>query len=75
MNHEGSGTACITHDGVILHFGGQDSQGAADVTALSVHFSPNPPAPLTPTVSQKSPCLPARWQPCCNRSSKEAVFF
>jgi hypothetical protein len=42
MNNQGSGTACITHDGIILHFAGQDSHGAADVTALSVDFTPQP---------------------------------
>jgi len=42
MNDHGSGTACITHDGVILHFAGRDSSGSADVTALSVDFTPQP---------------------------------
>jgi hypothetical protein len=42
MNAQGSGTACITHDGVVLHFAGRDSHGTAEVTALAVDFTPEP---------------------------------
>jgi len=42
LNHQGSGTACITPDGVILHFSGSDTHGSATVTATSVTFGPQP---------------------------------
>ncbi len=38
----GTATACLTPDGVILHFSGKDGHGAAEVTALSVAFAPQP---------------------------------
>ena len=75
MNHEGSGTACITHDGVILHFAGRDSRGAADVTALSVDFSPQPSGTFaTPDGFSEISLPPAHWRHCCS-SSKEALLF
>jgi hypothetical protein len=40
LNHQGSGTACITPDGVILHFSGADPHGSATVTASSVEYAP-----------------------------------
>jgi hypothetical protein len=48
MNDQGTATACITHDGVILHFNGHNAHGAADVTALSVAFAPQPAAAFLP---------------------------
>ncbi len=42
LNAHGSGTACITPDGVVLHFAGQDANGSAEVTALSVAYTPQP---------------------------------
>ncbi len=42
LNGEGSGTACITPDGVILHFAGGDAHGSAVVTATSVTYGPQP---------------------------------
>ncbi len=41
-SHEGVAEACITHDGVVLHFEGHDRDGSAEVTALSVDFRPQP---------------------------------
>jgi YD repeat-containing protein len=41
---QGSGTACLTQDGVILHFAGRDAHGAARVTAVSVRFERQPDA-------------------------------
>lgn len=38
----GSATACLTRDGVVLHFVGHDAHGGADVTATSVNFGPQP---------------------------------
>lgn len=42
LNTQGSGTACITPDGVILHFSGHDAHGSADITAHAVTFTPEP---------------------------------
>jgi hypothetical protein len=44
LNQQGSGTACITPDGVVLHFAGKDANGSAEVTALAVAFGPQPAA-------------------------------
>jgi hypothetical protein len=44
LNGQGSGTACITPDGVILHFTGSDAHGGATVTATSVTYGPQPRA-------------------------------
>jgi len=41
-NAQGSGTACLTHDGEILHFHGHDNHGAVDITATSVRFGAVP---------------------------------
>jgi hypothetical protein len=38
----GSGTACLTPDGVVLHFAGRDAHGAASVTAISVRYEHQP---------------------------------
>ncbi|HUW80512.1 MAG TPA: hypothetical protein VMV54_06400 [Acidocella sp.] len=48
LNAQGSGTACITHDGVVLHFAGKDAQGSAVVTALSVNFAAQPVGEFAP---------------------------
>jgi hypothetical protein len=48
INTQGSGTACITHDGVVLHFSGKDAHGSADVTALNVVFAPQPAGAFAP---------------------------
>ncbi len=42
LNQQGSGTACITPDGVILHFSGSDAHGSATVTATAVTYGPQP---------------------------------
>ncbi len=43
MNGQGTGTACITPEGVVLHFAGHDAHGSAEVTATAVAFGPQPP--------------------------------
>lgn len=54
LDKNGSGTACLTPSGVVLHFAGHNAQGSAEVTALSVTFAPQPadlfatPPGLTP---------------------------
>lgn len=53
-DQKGTARACLTKDGVILHFVGHDTQGDAEVTATSVTYAPQPadlftpPAGLTP---------------------------
>jgi YD repeat-containing protein len=42
LARQGSGTACLTQDGVILHFAGRDAQGAASITAISVAMAHQP---------------------------------
>ncbi len=50
----GTARACITPDGVILHFAGQNAHGGADITATSVSYGPvaadefTPPANFMP---------------------------
>jgi hypothetical protein len=44
----GTATACITHDGVILHFVGHNGHGDADVTAISVSYAPQPADEFAP---------------------------
>jgi hypothetical protein len=41
-SHEGTAQACITPEGVVLQFNGHDNNGAAEVTAVSVTFEPQP---------------------------------
>jgi hypothetical protein len=42
LARQGSGTACITPDGIVLHFVGRDAQGEASVTAVSVSVEHQP---------------------------------
>jgi hypothetical protein len=42
LTQQGSATACITPDGVILHFAGRDPHGAATLTATSVAYGHQP---------------------------------
>jgi len=44
MDAQGTGTACISADGVVLHFAGQDARGKAEITATSVTFGKQPAA-------------------------------
>jgi len=44
----GTGAVCLTPSGVVLHFAGHNSQGSAEVTALSVTFAPQPRDLFTP---------------------------
>jgi hypothetical protein len=47
LDADGSGTACITPDGVVLHFAGQDASGSAEVTATAVAYGPQPEQKFT----------------------------
>jgi hypothetical protein len=47
LNAQGSGTACLTPDGVVLHFTGQDSRGSATVTAITIAYGAQPSADFT----------------------------
>jgi len=40
LSSQGSATACLTHQGVVLHFAGRDAHGSAELTARSVAFTP-----------------------------------
>jgi hypothetical protein len=55
----GTGTACITSTGVILHFSGHDTHGSAEVTALSVTYAPQPAASFAPPQDFSEVTLPA----------------
>lgn len=44
LDKNGSGTACLTPDGVVLHFSGHNARGSAEITALSVSYAPQPAA-------------------------------
>ena len=46
---QGTGTACLTPTGVVLHFAGHDAQGSAEITALSVTYAPPTTEHLRPT--------------------------
>ncbi len=58
LNAQGSGTACLTPQGVVLHFNGQDPHGSAQVTALSVTFAPQPAQDFTPPQGYSAINLP-----------------
>ncbi len=47
-DQNGSATACITPDGVILHFIGHDAHGGADITANAVSYAPQPTGQFVP---------------------------
>lgn len=42
LSHQGTATACLTPDGVVLHFSGHDAHGTAALTARAVTFRPEP---------------------------------
>ncbi len=48
LDKNGTGTVCLTPSGVVLHFAGHNKQGAAEVTALSVTYAPQPAELFTP---------------------------
>ncbi|HQT64308.1 MAG: hypothetical protein B7Z75_04690 [Acidocella sp. 20-57-95] len=41
LSDQGSGTACLTPDGVTLHFSGHNARGTAEVTAMNVAYQHN----------------------------------
>jgi hypothetical protein len=43
-NEQGTGTACLTQDGEILHFRGHDEHGSVELTADAVRFGAVPAA-------------------------------
>ncbi len=58
LHAQGSGTACITPDGVVLHFSGQDAHGSATVTATSLAYGAQPAADFAPPAGFSSINLP-----------------
>jgi hypothetical protein len=55
---QGSATACLTADGVALHFAGKNAHGSGEVTATSVSFAPQPSADFSPPTGLNSITLP-----------------
>jgi YD repeat-containing protein len=53
-----SGTACLTPDGVTLHFAGRNPNGTATVTALSVAYQHQPDTSFTPPDGYSQIILP-----------------
>jgi hypothetical protein len=43
LDKNGTGTVCLTTNGVVLHFTGHDAHGAAEATALTVTYAPQSP--------------------------------
>ncbi len=43
VSPQGTATACLTPDGVALHFDGHNAHGSGSVTATAVNFRPQPP--------------------------------
>ncbi len=58
LGEQGTGTACLTPDGVILHFTGHDSHGSAEITATSVTYQHNPGYLFAPPQGNSSINLP-----------------
>jgi hypothetical protein len=58
LSQQGTGTACLTPDGVILHFAGHDAHGGADVTANSVSYQTVSPADVAPPEGFSAITLP-----------------
>lgn len=58
LSQQGTGTACLTSDGVILHFSGHDAHGSADITATSVSYQPVSPGDLASPVGYSAINLP-----------------
>jgi hypothetical protein len=56
---QGTATACLTRDGVVLHFSGHDAHGTATLTAHSVAYTPQPPAEFQPPPGFAPVQLPA----------------
>jgi hypothetical protein len=48
LSSQGSATACLTEDGVALHFAGKNAQGSGEVTATSVSFGTQPSGDFSP---------------------------
>ena len=55
---QGTATACLTADGVALHFAGKNNHGSGEVTATSVTFSPQPDADFSPPNGYNAITLP-----------------
>jgi len=53
-----SANTCLTPQGVILHFAGHDSHGAATVTATSLTLTPQPPSSFNPPTGYSQIQLP-----------------
>ncbi len=58
LSTQGTATACLTPDGVTLHFDGKDPHGSATVTATAVNFGPQPTTDFSPPAGYGAITLP-----------------
>ncbi len=58
LSSQGTATACLTTDGVALHFTGKNAHGSGEVTATSVAFGPQPAADFSPPTGLNAVTLP-----------------
>lgn len=58
VSQQGTATACLTPDGVTLHFDGRDAHGSGSVTATEVRYAPQPAADFNPPDGLNSITLP-----------------
>jgi hypothetical protein len=58
QNDQGQAQACITRDGVVLHFAGHDAHGSAEVTAQAVDYRPIGPQDVAPPIGYSEISLP-----------------
>jgi len=58
MSAQGTATACLTTDGVALHFDGKNAHGSGSVTATAVSFGPQPVTDFDPPDGYNAITLP-----------------
>jgi len=58
VSRQGTATACLTTDGVVLHFDGHNDHGSGSVTATAVSFGPQPPGDFAPPTGFNAITLP-----------------
>jgi hypothetical protein len=58
MSAQGTATACLTADGVALHFDGKNEHGSGGVTATAVSFGPQPISDFAPPDGYNAITLP-----------------
>jgi hypothetical protein len=58
LSSQGSATACLTADGVALHFAGKNANGSGEVTATTVSFGPQRSTDFSPPNGYNAITLP-----------------